>query len=76
MRLPIEFFQVNLDAIEAWLLLRALMLLAFPSKQLICSGRVLINEWEEFSVTELLQAIFQLKVESLKALCLVDEVML
>jgi hypothetical protein len=74
--LPIEFFQVDLNAVEAWLLLRALRFLAFASKQLISSGRVLINEWKEFSVTELLQAIFQLKVEPLKALCLVDEVML
>ena len=74
--MPIEFFQVHLNAVEAWLLLRALRLLAFPRKQLISSGRVLINEWEEFSVAEPLQAIFQLKVEPLEALCLMDEVML
>ena len=37
---------------------------------------MLINEWEEFSVAEPLQAIFQLKVEPLEALCLMDEVML
>ena len=74
--MPIEFFQVHLNAVEAWLLLRALRFLAFPGKQLISSGRVLINEWEEFSVAEPLQAIFQLKVEPLEALCLMDEVML
>ena len=37
---------------------------------------MLINEWEEFSITEPFQSVFQLKVEPLEALCLMDEVML
>ena len=74
--MSIKFFQVHLNAVEAWLFLRAFRFLPFPGKQLISSGRVLINEWEEFSITEPFQSVFQLKVEPLEALCLMDEVML